>query len=226
MPWKTGKIPWKTGKLQDPAPFPPGKAPGDVWDHRKGIKMDENWSKMFEGIPNYLVPNSLWEETWDAGERRSGIKSRNQFLSIFPFQEFPVLFPGLSHIFPSHRSCFSRLHHNQTLPAQHIGISHFSHCIPRGNDRNPSFLQEKKSIFFLPTAGKGHLWRPAPCGAIQEWDWDHSPLQVGKGFSIPAHSPCPQDSHQLPGKKKKKVGFALNPLHPQGVFQQNFPVER
>lgn len=124
-----------------------------------------------------------------------------------------------------------------TKPFQHgtLGCPGFPATFPRGSgviqgESHKSIIPVgKNSIFFQPTtlqAGKGRLWPPAPCGAIREWDRDTSPSNLLPGGKRVFHPQRIPSAHgrvtKLPGKKK--FGFAFNPLPPQGLFQQNFPV--
>lgn len=125
-------------------------------------------------------------------------------------------FHGVSHISPFHGSrVFARLHHNQTLPARHAGISRFSRRIPegkRGHSRGITQIHHscRKKFHLLPAndppgwegafmascsvrsdpgMGSGHVTLQPPA-----W-WE-------KGFPSPAHSRCPREGDEAPGKKK------------------------
>lgn len=145
-------------------------------------------------------------------------------------------FRGVSHIFLFHGSrVFARLHHNQTLPARHAGISRFSRRIPegkRGHSRGITQIHHfcGKKFHLLP-ANNPPGWEGAfmaSCSVRSDpgMGSGHVTLQPPawweKGFPSPTHSQCPRRVTKLPGKKK--FGFAFNPLPPQGLFQQNFPI--
>lgn len=183
---------------------------GVVWGHRKGIKMEEKCLKgRNEGNPSGPILNSLWEGMRDAGERSSGIKAQEPIPIEFPFPGVSCArFPGQSHVFLSHGSRFFQAPSQLNLS----GTARWDFPLfplhsqgKVGNDTNP--IPAGK----IPTAGKGpfmascSLWSNLGMGLGSR----HPPssCQLGKGFSIPAHSQCPREADELPGKKKKKKSW-------------------
>lgn len=197
-----------------------------VWDLKKGREMEEIWRKILKerngGTPSDAVPNSLWKEMRDAGERRSGIKVQEHKTIQFPFPgdscaPFPWGIPWFS--LPRIPFLPGSI---TTKPFQHgtLRFPGFSAAFPRGSgiiqgQSHKSIIPTgKNSIFFHPTTlqpGKGHLWLLAPCGAIREWDRGQSPanlLPAGKRLFHPRHIPGAHGRvTNLPGRKKVWICF-------------------